>query len=499
MTTIYEKVMSDIMKENKYLRLKQIETYVNENGDKFSSEQSENLKEAIDEKLTHFNPQDCSQVENIYLSYSSMPDEYRAMGIQAAQSACVQAHDLGYSLPDYLYEIYDTLRDFEVKKRTATEYDREFLRGIGLATPEMRRERRVSMQEAVDPNEVRVEYDIPYLMDNLKNDLIEYFEAQTHNDKGEMDRLQTAITKIQDQVNNTVKKVEKPQDQVNNTVKKVEKPQAREIYHNLDSSQYQYFLKNAHVLHIPFSIEKIERGRYNVTFTINEDEQEKRLSEFFSHVQEHKREPALPKERSAEFERVLDILCERWTKLTGEPCGLSRTGAFTGLAHRLVEFARQQPDSFVLKDKLDAMDIFAPTQLQIRQNPKMRIYTTEQADEAFSSFLVQNHAQRFEEEQEEDDCNGEMLADSIFNYDVYSTVIHKLGDKSRELISDREMKTYNNDIALMKKCGNYPNNLEPLRNDNTNIASSYGEYRPYDTRVREEVESTLLRMQGRAG
>ena len=434
------KITQDLKNEEDYLRFIRIGEYIDSHKDKFPDDEGAFLADIYDEMMQKkFAHPQCSQIANIELKMKSgiLSKEWMALGMSKAQSMCSTAKNMGVPLNEWIYELYDDLLTFKVKIRVPSEYERQLVREL-LPSPEQRMERRTGiMKPTVEEGITAVGIDIADLLNRYQNEMKELIDASNSENLSVIDNLRKEVNSLQARIEALRSGTEMP-----DTLK--------EISRVLDSSQYQYFLRNAHKLGFPVKYKQIARGQYKVDISVIGEEMERKAQAFIDVAEAHERDISRQRKTHLEgYEHVLDILCRAYSKESHMPCGLSRTGALSTLADKILEYASSQGIDWQQFD-IESIDLFAK---------KKQIYTVEQASEAFNNFISHIEGRLIQPVEEEHECTADTISAFIADYDAVALIIARnLLRMSVELRDIRE-----DAIRELSICHYYPNNLESAR------------------------------------
>jgi len=468
-------ILGNIHTEPSFTHIKE---YIQENRSKFSADQLKTLNDLIALKDSYFNPSQCHRIKEIRLYYRD-PNGHEFSTAYAdgkGQALCHEAKDAGMTLPEYIRMLTSGSPNFigwtldasggsNVGVRRATYEERGYAptRTIRRGIEESEREERPSME---------VQINVADLINRLRADMQELIQESARENVSQIERLRQEINALQSRIEASRDRTEPASTE--KTITRV-----------LDSSQYRYFLANAYKLGLPVKYEQIARGQYQVSITVDNEKDENRALTFIGEAEEHAREISKGgKTHLQGYEQILDILCRSYTKESGMPCGLSRTGALSTLADRLLEYAASQGVDWQALYDIGSIDLFAK---------RGQIYSREQSDEAFNNVIAQisgkNMAKRLEQETEGAECSDESLTSYILDFDAVA-------------VFRRNNPTLDNpDIGRMQKeavsglsvCGYYPNRLDAARL----IASS--EFEHYGTSYEEQLETAVEKLENRYG
>lgn len=455
-----------------------IKEYISRNQSRFSPEQLKTLKDLITLKDSYFNPSQCNRIKEIRLYYRT-PDGHEfstAYTDGKAHSMCKEAKDASMTLPQYIAFLNAENRNFigwtmdasggsNVGIRRATYEERGY-------TPTKTLRRNIEESEKEEHPFMEVQVDIADLINRLRADMQELIQEAARENVSQIEKLRQEINALQARIEASRDRTEPASTE--KTITRV-----------LDSSQYRYFLSNAYKLGLPVKYEQIARGQYQVSIAVQGEEQENMALTFIGEAEKHEREISRGGKRHLQgYEQILDILCRVYTRESGMPCGLSRTGALSTLADRLLEYAASQGVDWQALYDIASIDLFAK---------RGQIYSREQADEAFNNIISQisgsNMARRLEEEVEGGECSDESIMGYILDFD--SIAIFK---KNYPHIENPELDTMRREaIKGLSVCGYYPNRLDDARL----MASS--EFDHYGTSYESQLESAVEKLENKYG
>ena len=461
-----DKLTKDIITGNDYLKLKHIQEFVIANADNFEDDDAVYMQDMIDDKLAkQWDHPDCSQLRNIsYIGKPGTPEGYgRPMGIQTAQSLCAEAHDEDVPLIDLLYEYYPDAISFSIEISMPSAFDRELAREHLPSMEQRAGIRRVPVQEE---GEIRTNINIADLVSKSNDDLRELIEAVNQDNEKRINELRNEINKLQRALERN-------------------EPRPTELSRVLDTSQYQFFVRNAYKLKYPVQYQQIARGQYKITISIPPEGHVSRAEEFIGEAEKHETQSqATVHVHPPGHKEVLDIMCRTYELRAGRACGLSKTGALSSLADRLLEYIHSRGMEDWQEVDWKSIDLFAkPGQ----------IYSSEQAGEAFNTFVADfegRHATKLYEPSIEnenelsDEYSSDAIAGAIIDYDAVNVVLAKhLAEPSEALNEARDTA-----LDILKRSGYYPLKLDDARKD---ADITYGQY---GTSYDDQLAATIERM-----
>jgi hypothetical protein len=473
----YEELLNILGKIHSEPAFSNIKEYIRRNRSRFSDDQIKTLNDLISLKDSYFNPSQCSRIKEVRFYYrdQSGHEFSTAYADGRAYALCTEAKDSGMTLPEYIRFLnaenpnfigwtIDASGGSNVGIRRATYEERGYAptrtirRNIEEAQPE-----RPSMELQVN---------VADLINRLRADMQELIQESARENVAQIERLRQEINGLQ-------ARIEASQG--------ITEPERKEktVSRVLDSSQYRYFLSNAYKLGLPVRYEQVARGQYQVSITVSNESDEKKALTFIGEAEEHEKQISHGgKTHMQGYEQILDILCREYTKESSMPCGLSRTGALSTLADRLLEYAASQGVDWQALYDIGSIDLFAK---------RGQIYSREQADEAFNNVIAQingkNMAKRMEEETEGAECSDESITGYILDYDSVS-IFTRDNPKIKDPKVDEMLRNAINGLSL---CGYYPNRLDEARD----IASA--EFRHYGTSYEEQLSSRVENLEDRYG
>lgn len=434
-----------------------IQKYIYANSGKFSSTELSNLTSLIGKRKSYFDPKNCNAVKEIRIWYQTegagqFTNSYTD---GRAYALCHDAHEDGLTLPDLLNRMVKGSPNFVAWTIDATEPVSE---KVSIVRERHEVSRRIireaeepELEEARKHEELEAVINVPDLLERYRRDVEELIDAATNRNIAEVEKLRQQINSLQS-------RIEAGQG-----------PQPKEITRILDSTQYRYFLANSYKLKLPVRMDRIAKGQYRISIAVNNSDEENNALAFLSDVEAQERVTEhAGRMRPAGFDQVLDILCRNYTKASGIPCGLSRTGALSTLADRLIEYAISHDTEWDKMFDINSLDLFAK---------RGKIYTREQADEAFNNAVRQvegkNLAMRMEQEIT-DECEPDTVQAFLMDFDAISVIS---AQHLAEPLPDALKERYDDAVKRLSTCGYYPNGLDSLRSmaeaDFSHIGTSY--------------------------
>ena len=474
----YEELLNILGKIHTEPTFSQIKDYIARNRSRFTPDQMKTLNDLIKLRESYFNPSQCSRIKEIRIYYrdENGHEFSTAYSDGKALALCNEAKDAGMALPEYIRFITKESRGFigwtieasggsNVGIRRATYEERGYV-------PTRTIRRNIEEAEEREKPSMELQINVADLINRLRADMQELIQESARENVAQIERLRQEINALQARI------------EVSQGIAEPEKKE-KTITRVLDSSQYRYFLSNAYKLGLPVKYEQIARGQYQVSITVSNEDQENKALTFIGEAEGHERQISHGgKTHLNGYEQILDILCRVYTKESGMPCGLSRTGALSTLADRLLEYSASQGVDWQALYDIGSIDLFAK---------RGQIYTREQADEAFNNVIAQingkNMARRMEEETEGAECSDESITGYVLDYD--SVVIFS---KDHPEVKNPKVDEIRRDaIKGLSVCGYYPNRLDDARD----IASA--EFGHYGTSYEEQLSSQVEKLEDRYG
>lgn len=443
--------MTDLRNVKDYATFQRIVSYVHDHSSDFSPHDYDIIQDNMEEQeIKKFRPKACSQIKNIY--YQRKEDygtpEWTPLGPDYSVSICVDALELHIPLADYLFDLYPDMATFRVEQVQPSEYEKALIKAA-FPSMEERRERKLAvMAEEMPETELTLGINVADLLERQRLEMQELIEAARSENHAEMERLRESINTLRSRLESSV----------------VSPVQEKTISRILDSSQFNYFQRNVLDLDMPVVQRRVARGEYEVSITVSNPEQEQKVLGFLADVEEHATvKVSRGRIRPPGFEEVLNLLCSNYEKHSGMSCGLSRTGALSTLADRLIEYAANKGTEWDKMFDLYSLDLFTK---------RGSIYTREQADEAFNTAIRQIEGRRViarAEEEFAEECSPENALPYLLDYDAVGGI-----EVERYLseIPERLILLRDEAIQSLRKCDYYPNRLEELRSEGDII---YGE------------------------
>lgn len=438
-----DKVLMDLRNAPDFATFQRIVNYVDHNSTEFSPHDFDIIRDNIEElRVKKFRPKACSQIRNIYYLTSGgyRSQEWTPLGIDYSVSTCATALDLHIPLDEYLFELFPDMVSYRIDMVQPSEYEKALVKAA-FPSMEERHERRLAVRpEEMPETELPIAINVAELLERQRLEMEELIEAARSENHREMERLRESINTLRSRLETA------PVAQAEKTISRI-----------LDSSQYNYFQRNVISLDLPIRQKRVARGEYEVSIAVKSPEQEQKVLGFLADVELHSTvKVSRGRIRPPGFMEVLNRLCANYEKHSGMSCGLSRTGALSTLADRLIEYAINKGVEWDKMFDLDSLDLF------VRRGT---IYTREQADEAFNTVIRNIEARsvmgRAAEEFAEE-CSPESMLMYLLDYDAIGGIEV---EKMLYPVPERLSELRNEAVAAMSKCGYYPNGLESLRNE----------------------------------
>jgi hypothetical protein len=474
----YEELLNILGKIHSEPAFSNIKEYIRRHRSHFSDDQIKTLNDLISLKDSYFNPTQCSRIKEVRFYYrdQSGHEFSTAYADGKAHALCTEAKDSGMALPEYIRFLnaenpnfvgwtMDASGGSNVGIRRATYEEREY-----APTRTLRRNIEESQTREKPPMEIQI--NVADLINRLRSDMQELILESAKDNIAQIERLRQEINGLQSRIEAS-QGITEP-EKTRKTISRV-----------LDSSQYRYFLGNAYKLGLPVRYEQVARGQYQVSIIVSNESDEKKALTFIGEAEEHERQASHGvKTHLQGYEQILDILCRVYTKESNMPCGLSRTGALSTLADRLLEYAASQGVDWQALYDIESIDLFAK---------RGQIYTREQADEAFNNLIVQingkNLASSMEEEIEDTECSDESITADILDYDAVA-IFTKDHPEIKDPALDEMLRNAINGLSL---CGYYPNRMREARD----IASA--EFTHYGTSYNDQLSAQVDKLEDRYG
>ena len=456
-----------------------IKEYIQSNRSRFTPEQYDTLKDLISKRESYFNPTQCNRIKEIRLYYKDENGHEFSTAYSGgkAYALCREAKDAGMTLPEYIAFLTSNTNNFVAWTMDASggsyvgirraSYEERYSRENPVRYTGRVLRRNIREAEREDEEEhkaIDVQLNIADLINKLRADMQELIQESARENVAQIERLRQEINGLQSRI------------EASQGIAEPEKKE-KTITRVLDSSQYRYFLSNAYKIGLAVKYQQIARGQYQVSITVSNADDEKKALTFIGEAEEHEREASPSGKTHLEgYDQILDILCSVYTKESGMPCGLSRTGALSTLADHLLEYAASQGVDWQALYDIGSIDLFAK---------RGQIYTREQADEAFNNIISlihgKNMARRMEEQVEGETCSDEAIMSHILNYDAIVLFRRNYPNVDDPTLNEMQEDAVNG----LKLCGYYPDRL----NEAERIASS--EFESYGTTFNDQVSALV--------
>ena len=448
-----------------------LKEYIDSNRSKFSPDEYARLQDMVRSRERYFNPKNCNSINEIRLYYrDNEGHEFStAYSGEKGKALCREANDTGMTLSQYInflgagsnngYTFQGWTIDAsgnhshapqpasEVRiQRMPQEQEEQYYSGRKL--------RRGIREEERERREETLQIDLVDIVNRLKSELTELINESRVENKERISQLQNEINRLAHSENVIAhEEVEETEE---------EPPEyPKTLSHTLNSQQYLFFMRNAPALHSPIKVTKPSKGNYTLTVEVDNAVMEDRANRLFEEAERrYTGTSTTRKEHHPDHARVLDDLCKVYVKESGIPCGLSRTGALSSLADRLIDYAKSVGSEWDVLYDLQSINLFAK---------KGQIYTREQADEAFNNIVseitgkgIGNHA---ETSYDANLAREEAIAEFMVNFDAISYIkVHNPEIPKQEYEYD-----LNRAIHELTEYHIYPNGLD----DGRRIANSF--------------------------
>ena len=256
----------------------------------------------------------------------------------------------------------------------------------------------------------------------------------------EVDRLEIEREKMQEDFTKKMRELMEMQEKVRteiteNIAKTVQNPAVVKTYTLfLTPFQYQYFLKNISKLDgMYYHVDKVD-NTYNVSIQYGTDEQRAKVIALQDEITQQQKQPSKKTRNPSGMDDILTQLCQSFQQSSGNPCGLSRTGALKTLARRIAQTYEDSGRDWKTFD-ISTVDMF------VHNGDK--IYSKEQADEAYNNWVKNQHLQTVEESNA-DICDSEFEASAFLEY--YS-MLRLSGKRSLTPEESADMQKAKNDLV----------------------------------------------------
>ena len=463
----YKKALHQIRNTFSTSRLEAQGEYLRNHTGSYTQSETNALFSAIEKQMLALNPEpteyNCARISEILVTYSKEGNGYFISPKSRTHNLakyCELADQEGKRLTEYIIEqeeiggghVYDVRYEFQ--RPTAT------LKGMRIQEEEVAAEYRVE-EEKPKGNEARIGIDVMDIINRLSRQIDERFEELQN-------QLQSGAKPIEiDTMRQRIDELEKQRDKLESEYKtlvtKTEREQRTKTYENvLTAKEYSIFqaLYSEYLPGLrPYTYHKAGEG-YTIRIEYETPEQEQAIVQLMQHTRTQGR-PVKRTTPAIAYTPLVDTLCHKYESETGGKCGLSRTGALSGLAQMILEYvdtwnsnhpnARHELDLQSIQGYIDEMDLFA--------SPGQGVYRAEQAQEAFS-VLVKNVESSVTEmdirtvtravERESDLCIPEVLYPDFIDIYVY------LERKKLGKDTENDKKAYDRALKDLGPCGYTP-------------------------------------------
>ena len=468
----YEELLNILSKIHTEPSFTNIKEYIESNRGKFSVDEYKQLESMIRDRERYFNPSSCNGIREIRLYYrDNQGHEFsNAYSGEKGKALCREAKDTGMTLSQYItflgsgssngYILSGWTLDASGGRSTNMPNQIGIQRSQSLQEKYVGRTIRRMVRDEEENNAIQV--DMAGMINHLREEIAELIRESAIENRERIKQLQNEIREMQSRTipvntKETVKppEPEKPVSEYPKTISVALQGQP----------QYLYFMRYANILHEPIEISKPDKGVYKISVRVSNQNTEERLKKLIEEAE--KKKPVtttVKKEHHPDHQKVLDDLCKVYVEESGMPCGLSRTGALSTLADRLIDYAKSVGSEWDVLYDLQSINLFAQ---------KGQIYTKEQADEAFnnvvSSLVGRGIGKVATVNKEEDNmAKDAAISDAILEYDAYAYV----KEHNPEIPVNDYSYELNRAIHELTEYHLYPNDLDDARK----IADSWFNY-----------------------
>jgi len=456
-------------------KLDEITESIVDNREKYNKEKKngfEILMKLIEHQRMLLNPYPtrkmCNDIAEIEVIYTKQGNGFlisHTSKTHPLEKFCAEARKNNMNLTDYIMEYLevggDELYDITYTYNEEEEYTLEEATSpkeegiyIGGFEPEKKKEENKEEESTVS-------IDVASIINKLQNDLNEKFK-----ELAEEIRNQGAAKEIR-ALKETIDKLRQERDMLKSRYEelenKLEEERNKNVYERfLTSKEYdvfrKYYREELPGLK-PFAYHARGEG-YEVRIEYTTPEELEAIKKFMSYVKSegrYKHRMVSPYSRG----NLANLLCKKFTEETGNPCGISRTGAIARLAKMISDYIDEQSridpsfDSALVEKYIHEMDLFAM--------PGQKVYTAEQAEEAFGMLMkniytyideegmhVEQKPTNYEEFEPEDMCMPSFMYPRFVDIYIY---LEKL---KRGTATEKDRKEYKDAIEELKLCGYTP-------------------------------------------
>lgn len=438
--------------------------YIHKHAGEYSQSDLDRILSAIEKQRLVLNPEptdyNCALISEIEVVYSEEGNAFRISPrshTHNLQKYCELARMAGKRLSEYIIDSLGDVSYYDL--RYAFNAPTAAIKGL-YEPDENENEVEIGGQEPepeephkANENEVRVNLDLLDIIHRLEQRIEELGERiEAGASRQDIDTLRKQIADLERQRDEYEKRY-------NNIVNAYEREKTTKVYETtLTAKEYGIFqeeyAENLPGLK-PYTFHKAGEG-YNIRIEYQTKEEEDAIEKFILRVHTIGR-PSQRGTNPAANTKMADMLCRNFERETGSKCGVSRYGAIAALVDMISDYIKQINERMTGRHEFDAsqleglvyeMDMFA--------HPGQKVYTLEQAQEAFGAF-VRNVENRVTDEgisgggREVDMCEPSVMYPNFIDVYVY---LNKLAE--HKPITEDNKKNYDRALSELEKCGYTP-------------------------------------------
>lgn len=420
------KIIGDLHRVESWGKFHKIRDYFQEHAEEYTTVERTEIEDAISQKEQYFDPEDCSLVEGISVSFEDHPNLLN-YNREKATGVCEEAKTHNMPLPDWIFAVH-TLHgkeptDFSLKVHRITGYEKSMATEIGLVP---------GIKPAIlknEPGVLTLEIDRAELLNEIRK-LREDFSEESEN-------LRIGLEKRISELTANIHAI-----QSGKPLPEPEKPYAKTMSYS--RGEYSIFTKvMASKTMPPIDVRILGRDKSEIRVQLSgrEENVEKVINET------KRRYAMIPKRQVHRMEgAIIDKLCGRYTNATGYPCNNSIRELGAKIDALFRGSFGEDYDVQAVEGLLDEVDLF--------MGAGARRFTPEMAAEVYGTFVAdireqsgmgrKNYAVRTGE------CPSEMYFEQLANYVALLELKRKGGESLNLEALNAELK---NNLQGLKACG----------------------------------------------
>ncbi len=436
--------------------------YLHQHESSYTRVELDALLSAIEEQRRKINPApteyNCARIKEIEVTYTPEGNAFLITPRSKTHNLlkyCELADRAGLNLTEYIEHEHSPVYDirYEFQRPTAS------MMGLREQENELYTELNTPMHQPVEKSkkEANVSIDVMDIFNRMQRSIDERFN--------ELERLisrgapTSDVNALRERIDALERERNAFQSKYNDLLTQTEKNQTEKEYTaTLTAKEYGIFQKlyREYLPGLrPWTYHESGEG-YSIRITYENADQERAIQDLIRKVHTEGK-PSERRVNPLSNSHLVDTLCSVYESETGKPCGVSRYGALTALAQRILdyvdEFNRRHPgrhelDLQELDRYIQEIDLFA--------RPGQSVYTAEQVDEAFTAFVRNVESQIGESNVRKTSISTPDLCAPEVMYPAFVDVYVYLEKQANGTLTEADKKAYARALDVLKPCGYSP-------------------------------------------